>query len=85
MCDAVYSFVLEDGACALPIGRYQGVALGHAIITDPVAEHAYLGTRSVLEDLAEMDGWEDGFIMLVPKPCLHDPKTQLTVKIYQCS
>ena len=85
VCDAVYSFVLEDGACALPIGRYQGVALGHGIITDPVAEHAYLGTRSVLEDLAEMDGWEDGFITLVPKPCLRDPKTQLIVKMYQCS
>lgn len=85
VCDAVYSFVLEDGACALPMGRYQGIALGHGMTTDPVAEHAYLGTRSVLEDLAEMDGWGDGFITLVPKPCLRDPKTQLIVKMYQCS
>mmetsp|Transcript_16662 Transcript_16662/g.27621 ORF Transcript_16662/g.27621 Transcript_16662/m.27621 type:complete len:734 (-) Transcript_16662:218-2419(-) len=81
-CDAVYSFVLDEGDF-LQIGPYQGIALGHGITSDPVAEHNYLGTEKVLSDLAEMDGWSEGFVILGSNPCFRDPESGLIVKLNQ--
>jgi hypothetical protein len=78
-CRSVFSLVLEDGASSFQIGEYEAVSLGHGIRGDPVAEHAYLGTDRVLEDLAEMEGWAAGHIRLPTDPVIRNPETSLIV------
>lgn len=82
-CSHVYSFCLEDGASCLQIGPYAAVSLGHGITNDRVATHEYLGTKAVLNDLVQMDGWEDGLIKLGPNPCVRDDKTHLICTMKQ--
>lgn len=76
-CDAVYSFVLENGATCLQIGSYGGISLGHSIVDDPVAAHPYFGSQKVLKDLSQMPGWSEGLVTFRPNPCSRDQVTKL--------
>lgn len=71
-CQSVYSFVL-DGSPSCLVAGYPVVALGHGIIGDPVASHAYFGCPSpdhgVLRDLAGLPGWSEGLIVLEGGRC----------------
>ena len=78
-CTSVYSLVLEDGCSCFQIGRYDAVSLGHGIRGDPVAEHDYFGTNQVLKELAKMDGWKEGHIILPSDPVIRDKSTKLVV------
>jgi len=35
-CDMVYNFVLENGACSIPIGPLESISFGHGIVNDPL-------------------------------------------------
>jgi len=63
--DIVYNFVLDKGH-KLIIGTNKNITtctLGHGIKL-PVVEHAYLGTRKVIDDLMLMDGWYNGLVQI---------------------
>ncbi|CAJ1955833.1 unnamed protein product [Cylindrotheca closterium] len=72
-CKMVYNFVLYSD-CAVPLGPYQAIALGHGI-SDPVAKHAYFGSSKVVQDLRSMYGWNQGRVHLGTNPGRRDPET----------
>lgn len=78
-CDRVFSLVLEEGGRSFRIGNYEAVALGHGIVGDPIASHEYLGTDLVVKDLATMEGWENGHVVLPHDPVVRSPATSLIV------
>jgi len=73
-CDALYSFVLEEGHSMIMDG-WECIAWGHHIVDDPVAYHPFFGCDEVLTALAELPGWDDGFVELVG--CTRDRATGL--------
>ena len=73
-CNLVYNFVL-DGDCAVPLGPYEAITLGHGISNDPVAKHAFFGTNKVVQDLQSMYGWNQGRVHLGINPGRRDPAT----------
>lgn len=46
------------------IEGYRCISLGHGF-TEEVLKHDYYGTEKILENLAEMKGWENGEISLI--------------------
>mmetsp|Transcript_14356 Transcript_14356/g.21909 ORF Transcript_14356/g.21909 Transcript_14356/m.21909 type:complete len:728 (-) Transcript_14356:82-2265(-) len=76
-CDAVHSFVLENGAKCLQIGSYDGISLGHSVVDDPIAMHPYFGSQKVVKDLSQMPGWSEGLVTFRPNPCSRDSVTKL--------
>eukprot|EP00479_Gromia_sphaerica_P006598 TRINITY_DN1921_c0_g1_i1.p1 TRINITY_DN1921_c0_g1~~TRINITY_DN1921_c0_g1_i1.p1 ORF type:complete len:196 (+),score=36.05 TRINITY_DN1921_c0_g1_i1:1226-1813(+) len=74
-CEAVYSFVLDNGHVML-INGIPCVTFGHNLKGD-VVEHEYFGTSRVLEDLKLMPGWEMGLVELLPHCTTRDPVTGL--------
>ena len=84
-CETVISLVLDDGATSFRIGDFEAVALGHGIVGDPVASHEYLGTKRILKDLAEMEGWITGYVLLPCNPVIRDQTTSLIVGLKSCS
>eukprot|EP00526_Cylindrotheca_closterium_P006893 CAMPEP_0113652538 /NCGR_PEP_ID=MMETSP0017_2-20120614/28065_1 /TAXON_ID=2856 /ORGANISM="Cylindrotheca closterium" /LENGTH=757 /DNA_ID=CAMNT_0000565403 /DNA_START=38 /DNA_END=2311 /DNA_ORIENTATION=- /assembly_acc=CAM_ASM_000147 len=73
-CKMVYNFVL-DSDCAVPLGPYEAITLGHGISADPVAKHAYFGSSKVIHDLRLMYGWNQGRVHLGTNPGRRDPET----------
>lgn len=73
-CKMVYNFVL-DSDCAVPLGPYEAITLGHGISDDPVAKHAYFGTSKVIQDLQLMYGWNQGRVHLGTNPGRRDSAT----------
>jgi hypothetical protein len=60
--DYVYNFVFE-GHYAMQVNGVDCVGLGHQQ-HGPVLYHPYYGTNSVIQDLMQIDGWDNGFIEL---------------------
>jgi Mg-chelatase subunit ChlD len=73
-CKMVYNFVL-DGDCAILLGPYEAITLGHGISNDAVAKHEYFGTNKVIEELQLMYGWNQGRVHLGTNPGRRDPAT----------
>lgn len=65
-CDYVYNLVLEDGHHIVEIGGYECVTLGHSYKNIIVA-HDYFGTQKVIEDLKLFNGFNSGFVVLLPE------------------
>eukprot|EP00928_Gymnodinium_smaydae_P080587 TRINITY_DN64255_c0_g1_i1.p1 TRINITY_DN64255_c0_g1~~TRINITY_DN64255_c0_g1_i1.p1 ORF type:complete len:677 (+),score=76.31 TRINITY_DN64255_c0_g1_i1:91-2121(+) len=76
-CDAVYTVVLDEGACALVIDGVACVTWGHGI-EEGVAKHPYFGDRKrVLEDLSHLAGFGTGLVELFPGCVQRDEVTGL--------
>lgn len=60
--DCVYNIVLESNHIVW-INSTPVVTLGHNFINDIVA-HPYYGSQQVINDLSQMNGWNDGFITI---------------------
>lgn len=75
-CPAVYSFVLEENH-VMVINGVECVTLAHGFTGDNVVSHPYFGTERVLDDLKEMDGWENGQVVLRTGCLVRDTKTGL--------
>ena len=71
---ALYSFVLHDGASALLVGDVPCIALGHSL-TEGAAHHPYFGSPRVLEDLSLLPGYEAGVVSLAPEFIIRDVTT----------
>jgi len=56
----VYNFVL-DSSHILLVDGVEAVTWAHGLADEGLA-HAFFGTRRVLQDLARLDGWEDGHV-----------------------
>ena len=65
-CDAVYSFLLQDGRKELCIGGQRVVAWGHGL-QDRVARHDFFGTERVVAALRKLPGWSAGRVVLRPE------------------
>jgi len=78
--DYVYNLVLSQ-AHSVFINDVQCITLGHGIIGDEVATHAYFGTDIVLKDLSMQSGWEEGRIVLDNFAVIRDSTTNLVTSI----
>lgn len=65
------------------VNGVEAATLGHGIKGDPVASHAYFGSRAVVDDLRGMVGWKEGLVRLQPGPAVRDPDTGLVVGLRQ--
>jgi len=83
-CEAVFSFLLEaDHGSWMMINDMCCITLGHGL-TEPVAEHAYFGSRQrVLRDLTTMKGWDEGLVRLEPGCCIRDIHSGLVQALEQ--
>ena len=59
--DEVYTFVLDKGHVVIVEG-FPVCCLGHGF-KGPVIEHAYFGTQAIIDDLKQLDGWDDGSVL----------------------
>lgn len=78
-CSAVYSFVLEDCQESMTINGVECVCLGHGILQDPVASHAFFGTQRVIEALEAMPGWSDGKVEFLHGCTVRDSMSGLVI------
>ena len=60
--DYVYNFVFENHYSML-VNGVECIGLGHEQ-QGPVLYHPYYGTQCVIQDLMQLDGWDNGFIEL---------------------
>lgn len=81
-CDIVYNFVLEEGI-SVPIGPFEAITLAHGVVDDPVAKHEYFGSNTVIRDLSQMIGWNQGRVHLGIKPGKRDPESGLITSFVQ--
>jgi hypothetical protein len=83
ICEAVYSFALDQGH-TIWINDIECVTLGHGFKED-IVRHDYYGTERVIEDLRIMDGQQKctGFIEIQPKWINRNKRTRLVNGIRQ--
>lgn len=82
-CPAVYSFVLNtEDEHVMIVNGIDCIALGHGINL-PVAEHTYYGTDAIINDLTQMNGWDNGLIELNHNCIERDEYTGRVVKLSQ--
>lgn len=83
----VFNFILEEEArdhTILLDGRYPAVLLGHGLTDEEgVLNHKYFANYgSVVADLSEMEGWQEGHVILDAAHCVdRDPKTNHVCKL----
>ncbi len=59
----IYNLVLESTHQVL-LNDTIVITLGHGIQDNPVTKHPYFGTNAVIEDLANLPGYDEGFVDL---------------------
>jgi Mg-chelatase subunit ChlD len=74
-CDKVYSFVL-DAEHVMNINGYPCVTLGHNFVGD-VREHAFFGSSLVIENLRQLQGWNEGVVSI--GDVTRDPETGMII------
>lgn len=74
-CEAVYSFVLEQGNTMM-INGMECITLGHNLEGDVVG-HPYFGSQKVIEDLKKFKGWNSGLIEFKEGCMIKNPETGL--------
>mmetsp|Transcript_28743 Transcript_28743/g.37726 ORF Transcript_28743/g.37726 Transcript_28743/m.37726 type:complete len:759 (+) Transcript_28743:142-2418(+) len=81
-CEAVYSFVL-DKHHTMVINGTECVSLGHGLHENAIVEHAYFGTKAVLQDLEKMEGWNSGLVHLQGAAVVRDDETGKICRLLQ--
>merc|ERR1719273_2403760 len=79
-CDAVYSFVL-DSQHVMVINNVECVTLGHNFTENKVVAHPYFGSRKIVDDLKNCDGWQIGLIEFGGPSLTRDSETGLLGKV----
>ena len=69
-CDAVYSFLLEEGFQDMEIEGTKCITLAHGIQDDNVASHPFYGTNRVVDTLKSSSQFESGCVELEGGNCL---------------
>ena len=80
-CEYVYNIVLETGYSII-VNNIQCATLGHCLKGD-VIEHPYFGTNKIIDDLKQMNGWNEGLIFLNYPKITRDDNTNIVIKIQQ--
>ena len=80
-CEAVFSFLLEDGAVSMFIEREECITLAHGIQDDDVAKHAFYGTQAIVSELKTLDGYQEGLVEITGVK--RDAETQLACGFIQ--
>lgn len=80
-CQAVYSFLLDDGFEDMYIEDVKCVTLAHGICNDDVAEHSFFGTQKAVDALQKLTGWQDGLVNV--RGVVRDIETRLVCGLYQ--
>mmetsp|Transcript_66933 Transcript_66933/g.180984 ORF Transcript_66933/g.180984 Transcript_66933/m.180984 type:complete len:692 (+) Transcript_66933:97-2172(+) len=62
-CEAVYTFVLEEGARAVLVNGVPCVPLGHGV-EEGAARHPFLGSRDAVRALEQLPGYDSGLVDL---------------------
>jgi len=75
---SVYNLVLESYHNVLVDGWY-GITLGHGA-SGAVLAHSYLGTNAVTRDLANMEGWNKGHVVLTDQQVTRRDDTSMISK-----
>ena len=74
----VYNIVMEDGDYPwFTVNGFECVALGHGEKVNTVLAHDYYAEK-VLDDLKQLDGWDEGFVTVTQKK-VRDPNTTLVI------
>jgi Mg-chelatase subunit ChlD len=73
--DVVYNLVLDQSHTVF-INGVECVTLGHDFVGDVVA-HPYFGSTKVIEDLMNVDGWEEGRVNLDGYTYIRNADTEL--------
>jgi hypothetical protein len=60
----VFNLLLQGEHHFVTIGKRDVVTLGHGYLDNEVVRHAYFGTERVVEDLAKIDGFHEGRIVI---------------------
>ncbi len=60
--DWIYNIVLESGVSVCINGLMMST-LGHGL-NDPIISHNYFGTQNIINDLSQMEGWNNGLVIL---------------------
>jgi hypothetical protein len=71
-----YNLVLEGGHY-VRIGAYDVCTLGHGFTDNYVIRHPYFGTQAVIDDLRQLNGWQNGLVELRPEDVRRCPRTGL--------
>jgi Mg-chelatase subunit ChlD len=75
-CDYVYNFVLEQGHI-MTINSIACVTQGHSFADNAVIAHPYFGSDQVVQDLANLAGFQRGLVELTEAQVLRDPVSNL--------
>mmetsp|Transcript_2673 Transcript_2673/g.10392 ORF Transcript_2673/g.10392 Transcript_2673/m.10392 type:complete len:701 (+) Transcript_2673:112-2214(+) len=80
-CEAVYTFLLQEGGSAVVVDGVPCVALGHGL-TEGAADHPYLGSwHAVSKDLEMLPGFHSGLVDLSAGTTRRDPATGLVCSL----
>jgi len=61
-CDAVYSFLLEQGFVDMFVEDVPFITLAHGIENDEVATHSFYGTQQVVDAMRDNFGFSEGLV-----------------------
>jgi hypothetical protein len=78
-CNFVYNLVMSSDH-VVTINGIQCITLAHDYEDDPVLAHPYYGTKRILYDLRQMNGWGDGLIVMQGRT-VRDPETHLVTNV----
>jgi len=76
-----FNFVLQENQSSMFVNGIECICLGHGLQDNETVTHDYLGTGKVLDDLKQMQGWEDGLVTVGQFE--RDPVTLRIVKLLQ--
>jgi hypothetical protein len=80
-CPYVYNFVLEDGVDhVMIVNDVECVTLGHSYKED-VVRHPYFGSQRIVDDLREIEGFNNGFVEVADHCFVRDSKTMMVCGI----
>lgn len=63
-CSSIFNLILPSGHIPV-VSNTPCITLGHGY-TENILRHPYFGTRKVIDDLSNIDGFQEGHIVLYP-------------------
>lgn len=79
--EAHYNVLMGQGATDIVVEGVRCITLAHGIASSTVAQHDYLGTHRVRDDIRAMRGYATGGrVVLDANRCVRDPVTMKIVK-----
>jgi len=81
-CKYVYNIIMKNRTSII-VNNTICCTLGHNITNDAIVKHDYFGTDKVINDLEQMDGWDEGIIKLDENSMIRNRETGLVEKLVQ--